>query len=116
MKSTLVGLLVLMFLAAAPAAAQILLVTGKYRVVDVDQENYRVGVALEDADPDVVQNWVYIQINTKIVRRIYRGDGWKKDVEVSPTDFFKVVKKGTLMKVHGGRDWDGSINAKKIWM
>jgi hypothetical protein len=91
-------------------------VTGKYRVVEIDKENHRLGVALHEADPGKVQNWVYIDLGTVIVRRIHGDDGWKKDVEVSPTDLFTVVKKGDLMQVHGGRDWDGSINAKKIWM
>jgi hypothetical protein len=30
--------------------------------------------------------------------------------------FFDYVRKGTKLKVHGGRNWDGTIQAKKIWL
>lgn len=98
-----------------PAQAQILMVTGDYRVTAVDQAEQRLGIALRDADPNVTQNWVYLKYNTEIVRRVWLHNGSFKDQKLKWNEFLSIVKKGTLLRVHGGRDWDGSIDAKKIW-
>lgn len=107
---------VLAVLANSMAWAQILMVTGEYRVTHVDRAEQRLGIALRDADPNVRQNWVYVKADTKIVRRLFMGDGAFKDEVMTWNEFFDYAKKGTLIKVHGGRDWDGSIDAKKIWL
>ncbi len=108
---TLLGWMVL----DRPCSGQLLLVTGRYRIVELDRDNQRVGVALPEADPNVRQNWVYIRATTKIIKRHYRN-GWFKDEFLTFDGFFASAKKGDLMKVHGGRRWDGGITAKKIWM
>lgn len=101
---------------APRAQAQLILVTGNYRVVELDHSNHRVGVALPEAKPDHTQNWVYLDLDTEIVRRQSNGDGWFKDERLSDDGFFGSVKPGDMMKIHGGRRWDGSITARKIWM
>lgn len=107
--------LVALVVATAPARAQILLVTGEYRIVDLDRDNNRIGVALPEAKPDVRQNWIYVKLETEIVKRHSR-DGWSKDETLTPEGFWSAVRKGEMMKVQGGRGWDGSITAKKIWL
>lgn len=99
-----------------PAQAQLLMVTGEYRVVEVDARNHRIGVALLEASPDLRQNWVYIGLESEIVKRHHNADGWFKDEAVAPDEVWGIVKKGDRMTVHGGRQWDGGIKAKKISM
>lgn len=101
---------------APESEAQILLVTGNYRIVELDQSNQRVGVALPEAKPDHTQNWIYLEANTEIVKRESSGDGWFKDERLTYDGFFNAVRPGDMMKIHGGRRWDGGITAKKIWM
>ncbi len=90
-------------------------VTGEYRVVNVDRGGQRVGVALRDAAPNKRQNWIYVKPETKIVKRIFLGGGAFRDEIMTFNGFFDYVKKGTQFRVEGGRDWDRSIHAKKIW-
>lgn len=90
-------------------------VTGEYRVVSVDRAGQRVGVALRDADPNKRQNWVYVKPDTKIVKRSFLGGGAFRDEIMTFNGFFDYAKKGTQFRVEGGRDWDRSIHAKKIW-
>jgi hypothetical protein len=104
---------------SAPAAnAQLLLATGRYRVVSVDRAEQRFGVALPDDSPKVRQTWVYLKPDTVMVRRNYAGNGYFKDEFITYNAMYDVLnnQKGKLIKIHGGRDWDSSIDAKKIWM
>lgn len=103
-------------LAVGQARAQLLMVTGEYRVTHVDRAHQRVGIALREADPNVRQNWVNVSPETKIVRRVWLGGGAFRDEVMTWNGFFEYVRKGTKLKVHGGRDWDGEIEAKKIWL
>lgn len=117
MKHAVFTLSCLLFLfAAGPAQAQLLMATGEYRVTDVDRAGQRVGVALRDADRNVRQNWVYIKPETKIVKRNFLPGGVFRDEVWTFNGFFDKVKKGTQFRVEGGRDWDKSIHAKKIWL
>ncbi|MBI3929688.1 MAG: hypothetical protein HY319_29380 [Armatimonadetes bacterium] len=115
MLTIAVVMLVIAVVSAPPPQAQLLLVTGNYRLVELDQANQRVGVSLPEASPEVRQNWIYLEANTEIVKRSYR-DGWFKDERLTYDGFFDSVSKGEMMKVHGGRRWDGGITARKIWM
>ena len=118
MQRTLVLCLMLvaavMLATASKAGAQILLVTGEYRVVDLDQSKNRIGVALLEARPDVRQNWVYVKLETEVVQR-HQTDGWIKDEMLKPEQIWSALHKGDKIKVQGGRGWDGSITAKSIW-
>jgi len=98
------------------AQAQLLMVTGEYRVTDVDRSGQRLGVALRADDPDRRQNWVNVRSDTKIVRRIWLKGGAFRDEVMTWNGFFDHVRKGTQLKVHGGRGRDGTITAKKIWL
>lgn len=108
-------LFALFFLASCPIHAQILTVTGEYRVVEVDRGERRIGVALRDADPNIRQNWVYIKTDAKIVRRVFLSGRAFRDQMMSSDEFLNYVDKGTLLRIHGGRDWDRAIHADKIW-
>ncbi|MGE0493870.1 MAG: hypothetical protein AB7S38_31975 [Vulcanimicrobiota bacterium] len=105
-------------LAPQSAEAQLLLVTGRYRVVSVERAEQRIGVALPEDDPKVRQNWVYLKPDTVMVRRNYYKGGYFKDEVITYNSMFEVLSnhRGELVKIHGGRDWDGSIDAKKVWM
>ncbi len=105
----------LLILLALPASAQFLTVTGEFRVVDIDRGEKRVGVARVEDDPTHRQNWVYIKHDTTIVKRNYYGDGKFKDEFITGEGVMNALEKhkGKVLKVHGGRDWDGSIDAKK---
>lgn len=116
MKRTGLLAVFLVALATGWAQAQILMVTGDYRVTDVDRAGQRVGIALREDDPNERQNWLYIKPDTKIVKRNFYRNGTFRDEVMTFNGFFDYVQKGTLLRVHGGRDWDGSIDAKKIWM
>lgn len=105
-------------LTASTANAQLLLVTDRFRVVSVDQAEQRIGVARPDDNPKVRQTWVYLKPDTVMVRRSYDRAGYFKDEFITYNAMYEVLRnhKGKLIKIHGGRDWDSSIDAKKIWM
>ncbi len=105
----------LLLVAAGPAQAQLLSVTGEYIIVNVDRHGQRVGIALRDSDLNTRQNWVYIKPDTKIVKRNFLPGGVFKDEVWTFNGFFDRAKKGMKLRVEGGRDWDKSIHAKKIW-
>lgn len=117
MKKFVLGTALALFgLTAVPSQAQLLLVTGDYRVTEIDQENQRFGVALPEARPDVTQNWVYVEPKTDIHRRVTNHEGWTKEEHLDYYQFFRHVKPGLMMKVHGGRRWDGAISSKTLWI
>lgn len=98
--------------------AQIVLVESKYRIVEVDKFENRIGVALPDANPNKVQTWVYIKSDTRASKRTYHNNGFFRDEQLTPNGILSAAARneGDLIKVNGGRDWDGSIDAKTIWM
>lgn len=112
----LFALLGLFVISSDHSSGQLLLAKGEYRVVEVDDDHQRVGVALLEAKPDVRQNWVYLTASTKINKRHSSGDGWFRDEKLSYEGFFNSVRAGDKLRVEGGRRWDGGITAKKIWM
>ncbi|MBI3928160.1 MAG: hypothetical protein HY319_21635 [Armatimonadetes bacterium] len=107
-----------LFPGADPAQSQLVLVTSRYRVVNIDQAEQRIGIALEDANPNKRQNWLYIKPDTRISKRSYYGNGLFRDEMITFNGVWTEMsrRKGKLIKIHGGRDWDGSIDAKSIWL
>jgi hypothetical protein len=100
-------------LASLPGEAQILMASGTYRVTAMDQAHQRIGVALPEADRSITQNWVYVQPTTEIkIRKAYGG--WYKDEKINYYQFFSSIRPGAVIRVHGGRRWDGGISAKKL--
>lgn len=92
------------------ATEQLIIVNSNYRVVDVDVANFRVGIALVDANPYNRQNWLKIKIDTKVSQRVNGVDR-----QLLPQQFLNVVRPGQVIRVHGGRDWDTTVVAHKIW-
>lgn len=105
--------LILMLAAFGVAHAQLVLVTAEYYVTEVKQDDSRVGVALHRGDD--TRNWVHVKFDTKINQRTWH-DGGFTDAIIPPEQFWRVVKPGMRFKVSGGRAWDQSIVAKKIWI
>ena len=99
------------------AEAQLIVVESKYRIVEVDRAEQRIGVAREDDDPNKRQTWVYVKPDTRSSLRTHHGNGLFRDENLSFNGILDVAEKreGGLFKVHGGRDFDGSIDAKTIW-
>ena len=97
--------------------AQMLTVTGEFRIVTLDSKKMRIGVARVEDDPKVRQNWIYVKHDTIIRQRIRTRSGQTKEKILHRDDLWATMKPyiGAVMKVHGGRDWDGSIDAKDIW-
>lgn len=109
-------LLALMTLAAVfPAQAQLVTVKAEYRVVETQAGKQRVGVALPDANPDTRQNWIYVKATTKFVKRTNLGNQTFRDEVLTYDGFFNTVKKGDILRVNGGRGWDGTMTAKDIY-
>lgn len=108
-------LLTLLVLACSGASqAQLVTVKGEYRVVDTQPHKQRLGVALPDADPNKRQNWLYVKATTKFVKRTYLAKQTFKDEILTYDGFFNTVKKGDILRLNGGRGWDGTITAKSI--
>ncbi|MBQ7502972.1 hypothetical protein IJT93_09770 [bacterium] len=109
----LLAVLLSFFLKVPAAEAQLVPVTETYRVVVVDRAEQKIGIARINDSPDVRQNWVYIKDHTEIVHRIWRDQEFR-DEEVDWNEFFRLIKKGHCIRVHGGRNLDMSIDAKSI--
>ena len=119
MKKLAIGLMTLALgvcTVPQPTQAQLLLVTGNYRVTELDQEHERIGVALPEASPKETQNWIYVSPSIKVDQRQTNRQGWHKDQKLSYMQLFEQAKPGTMLRVHGGRRWDGAITAKHIWI
>lgn len=89
-----------------PVAAQIVTASETFRIVEVDRDNRRIGIASMDADPDVRQNWINLKDSTQVVL-----DG---ENPVTQSTALASLKKGDVIRVHGGRTWTGKISAKSI--
>jgi hypothetical protein len=114
--ASLATLSTVVFAPSRPTEAQILMVTGNYRITEMDQTHERFGVALTEAKPDVRQNWVYVSPSTETHMRYTNTQGWHKDENLSYYQFFEQVKPGTMVRITGGRRWDGEITGKKMWI
>lgn len=109
--------MLLLIVLIAPVRAQVLTVDSNYRIVTLKPDEHGFDIQLvSEADHTDAQNWVYFKIETKIYQEIIRDDGSRKVFEVSPKKFFQIAKVGDIVRVQGGRDWDMSIAAYKIWL
>lgn len=107
----------LLIVLCVPARAQVLTVDSNYRIVTLKPDEHGFDIQLvSESDHTDAQNWVYFKIETKIYQEIIRDDGSRKVFEVSPKKFFQIAKVGDIVRVQGGRDWDMSIAAYKIWL
>lgn len=115
----LLGLFTLVLAGATitPAEAQLVLVDEPFRIVSVDKDKNRIGIAKPDAKPNVRQNWVYLDLDTRGSYRQYiPSAGAYRDKVLNANQVLNVAasNRGQLMNVKGGRDWGGSIKAKTI--
>ncbi len=111
--------LIALLLVTVPSQAQIIVVEDDFRIVAVDFDDNRFAVARPEADPDVRQNWVYLENDIRLSYREYMGNGaFRDNVVTNKREILNILasNEGDLIKVHGGRDFDGSIDASKIWM
>lgn len=104
-------LLVMALVVAAhlPVTAQLVTVSEKFRVVEVDRGKERIGIADLDADPKVRQNWVNLKHDT----RIYRKNGTDEQ-PMALEEALETLQPGDLIFVDGGRKWSGRINANTL--
>lgn len=113
------ALALLLIVGIQPSSAQLIVVENDFRIVSVDQDDNRIGIAQPDADPKVRQNWLYLEDDVRLsIRESIGGGAFRDAVYTDKNVIFNVMRKnkGQLIKIHGGRDWDGSIDASKIWM
>ncbi len=111
--ATLAILLTALFINVPQAKAQLILASGTYRITELNQDKERIGIAQMDANPTVTQNWVYLRLKTKVTKR-FSQNGWLRDENIPVSEIFSVIEKGDVIRVNGGRDWNGSITAKDI--
>ncbi len=111
--ATLAILLTALFINIPQAQAQLILASGTYRITELNQDKERIGIAQLDANPTVTQNWVYLRLKTKVIKR-FSQNGWLRDENIPVSEIFNVIEKGDVIRVNGGRDWNGSITAKDI--
>ena len=116
MRKLLLTLTALLVTVAAPTNAQLLTVTGEYRITEVDRGGQRIGVAFRKDNPKRTQNWVYIRPDTRVNLRRSLGRGVFRDEVLNYENSWNEFRVGRPIKLHGGRGWDGTISAKKIWM
>jgi hypothetical protein len=106
--STLGGVVVEM----QPAKAQLIVVKKDYYVTELLPGKMKLGIAEEKGKE--TRNWVCIKDTTKVNMREWDGHAFR-DKRIAPVDIYKHLKIGQRFQVEGGRDWDQTIVAKKIW-
>lgn len=106
--------LLLIVTLAPPASGQLVLVDNEYYVTELRPGKGEFGVALSKGQ--FTQNWVRVKFDTKIARRRWLGEGKGfVDETISAERLFSSLRLGSKVRVNGGRNWDGSVTAKRIW-
>lgn len=100
---------------SVPAYAQLVTVDDEFYVTDLRAAKHEIGVAgNKGAD---TRNWIHVRSECTINLRQWLGNGRGfRDQRISRERLFQLLKQGSKIKVHGGRAWDQSIVAKKIWL
>lgn len=102
---------ILLLIGSGIAAAALVNVTkANYIVKKVYRDRNAVGVDLVQNGADEVRTEVRIQKDTKCY-----WVGKQKDTPMSVATFMQNMHTGTRIRVTGGRDWDGKINAYEVW-
>ena len=97
-----------------PARAQLVNVTDDYYVTELRADKNKIGVAVGKTRD--TRNWVKVDGNTRVARRVWVTRHSYRDEVISQAAMWKFLKPGKRIKVSGGRDWDQTIVAKKIWL
>ena len=95
--------LLLVFLFARQAQAQLVTVDKSVKVVKTDREKWRIEITAIDKKPDVATDYVFILEETECIK-----DG-------KPFNW-EDIQKGWVIRVKGSLRFDTHINAKKIWV
>lgn len=97
-----------------PSLAQMVLVDSSYYVTEMKPGKMEFGVALKRGE--FTRNWVHVKSDTRINRRIWLGGGRGfRDNSISRDHLWTVLRLGMRVHVEGGRAWDGSVSARRIW-
>ena len=110
----LLALLALVFMVGGGTAmAALVNVTGaNYAVTEVFADRHAFGADLVQNGADETRTEVRIKEDAKCY---WVGANGGADTPLSRADFISRLKKGTRVKVNGGRDWDGKVNASELW-
>ena len=95
-----------------PVSAQLVVVNKDYVVTELRPGKMQIGVA-ETKGADT-RNWVCLKSTTRVNMRTWDGHRFI-DKRIPPADVFRYLHPGRRFKVEGGRDWDQTVVAKKIW-
>lgn len=98
---------IMLILLTSPASAQLVTASETFRIVQVDRDERRLGIADMAADPNVRQNWINLKDSTEVTLQ-------EGQPPVVLSTALTTFKKGDVIRVHGGRTWTGKINAKTI--
>ena len=91
-------------------------------IINVTKANYVVTKVYRDRQAfgvDLIQNGASdtrteIRLNKDAhCYRVHKGGG--RDTPMSIKAFMRSLHKGTRVRVTGGRDWDGKVNASDVW-
>lgn len=96
------------------APQSLFVVKSQYRIVTNEAWDNQFGIALVDANPTVIQNYLHIRIDTRISKRVYTSNG-AYDQQIAPSSIFAHLQPGQIVRVEAGRDWDNTLVAYKIW-
>lgn len=119
MRTRLLFCLLILVAAAAfgtaPSSAQLVLVDNQYYVTELRPGKDVFGVALHRGE--YTKNWVHVRYDTKVSVRhwLSRARGFRDQI-ISPRSIFNYLRLGSRIRVQGGRDWDGSVVARRIWI
>ena len=76
----------------------------------------RLGIRLRDADNGgQTQNWLWLKPETRVSVRHFTGNGTYWDEVLNGDQAWRVLTPGKNIRVHAGRDWDGTLTAHQIW-
>lgn len=115
-KSFAVALTLGCLLLTTYAQAAILSVTGDYTVTTQVRSRERLGIRLRDADNGGrTQNWLWLKPETRVSVRHFTGNGTYWDEVLNGDQAWRVLTPGKNIRVHAGRDWDGTLTAHQIW-
>lgn len=106
--------LLLLVLLTAVGGAALINVDTDYRVTEIKKEERIFGIAILTDNPNETQNEVYFGADTHCYREMRFANGTMKEIPVTIERFFKILKKGDIVRVKGGRDWDGAIHGYEI--
>lgn len=102
---------ILLLIGSGLASAALVNVTkANYIVKKVYLDRNAVGVDLVQNGADEERTEVRIEKDTKCY-----WVGKQKDTPLTRQAFMGKMAPGTRIRVTGGRDWDGKINAKEVW-